>query len=256
MKNLFRYILLIVVMGLSSCKEDFLNLTPETFLSSASFFTNKAQFDQAVAGAYEPMRAVVRANIFMDEMRSDNTFFTRYGADRGMDLAVESLALFTDDANASTRPSSFSSLYTTDYVGVSRANTILSRLNSSSLSQPDKDDISGQALFLRAFYYYNLVQHFGKVPLQLKELASPDDAFKPRNSVDEVYAQIVTDLKAAIPLLPVATTFPQSGKASKGAAKMLLAYCYMSQPAKDYPAAEAELKDITNMSYDKLCKCI
>jgi hypothetical protein len=67
--------------------------------------------------------------------------------------------------------------------------------------------------------------------------------------VDEVYTQIVTDLKAAIPLLPVVTSFPQSGRASKGAAKMLLAYSYMSQPTKNYPAAETELLDITHMNY-------
>ena len=243
---------MIILIGLSSCSNDFLDLTPESQLSSSSFFVDKAQFDQALASAYGPLRSVVHASIFMDEMRSDNTFFTRYSANRGFETSTESLALFLDDANSAATPNSPGNLYAIDYSGIARVNTILGQLESAELTQQEKDEISGEALFLRAFYYYNLVQHFGAVPLQLEEVNSPDEAFKPRNSVEEVYAQVVNDLKVAIPLLPVAATFPQSGKATKGAAKMLLAYSYMSQPTKDYSAAETELKDITNMNYSLL----
>jgi starch-binding outer membrane protein, SusD/RagB family len=53
-------------------------------------------------------------------------------------------------------------------------------------------------------------------------------------------------------LLPTVTTFPQTGRASKGAAKMLLAYVYMTQPAPDYPKAEQELRDVVAMNYGLL----
>tara|TARA_R110002050_G_scaffold286121_1_gene436234 strand:- start:17365 stop:18921 length:1557 start_codon:yes stop_codon:yes gene_type:complete len=252
MKNLTRYILLIVIASMSSCSDNFLNLPPETYLGSSSFFTDKAQFDQALTAAYEPLRAVVHASIYMDEMRSDNTFYTRYSANRGFETSTESLALFLDDENSAATPNSPGNLYQINYIGIARINTILAQLESDILSPEEKNEILGQALFLRAFYYYNLVQHFGEVPLQLEELNSPEDAFKPRNSVDEVYMQIVEDLRTSIPILPVVTSFPQSGRASKGAAKMLLAYSYMSQPNKDYPGAEAELRDITSMNYSLL----
>jgi len=72
-----------------------------------------------------------------------------------------------------------------------------------------------EALFLRAFYYYDLVQHYGGVPLQLVEVTDVAGAFLPRSSADDVYAQIIKDLDSAIPLLPVAKTFPQSGKATQ-----------------------------------------
>ena len=252
MKILTKYYLLIISTGILSCSDDFLDLTPETYLSSSSFYMDKAQFDQSLIAAYEPLRSVVHANIFMDEMRSDNTFFTRYSANRGFETSTESLALFLDDENSAATPNSPGNLYAINYTGIARANTILSKLEGSDIEQPEKDEILGQALFLRAFYYFNLVQHYGPVPLHLEEINSPEEAFKPRNSLEEIYAQIVDDLTSAMPVLPVVTSFPQSGRASKGAAKMLLAYAYMTKPSPMYEQAEAELKDITNMSYSLL----
>ena len=95
------------------------------------------------------------------------------------------------------------------------------------MSQAAKDIILGESYFLRAYYYYDLVTHYGGVPLQLVEVTSEAGAFLPRNSVDEVYTQIIADLTNAIPLLPIPSTFQQTGRATQGAAKMLLAYAYM-----------------------------
>jgi hypothetical protein len=247
-----KYLLIIVIASLFACKKDFLNLVPKTSLSSASFFKDKGQFNQALIAAYVPLRTVVHTGIYMDEMRSDNTFFTRYNANRGLETSTESLAEFLDDANSSAQQNSPGNRYGNDYSGIAMVNTVLTRLPGADFAQSAKDSISGEALFLRAFYYYDLVQHYGGVPLQLEEITAPDQAFKPRNTAEEVYAQIVKDLVAAIPILPKVTVFPQSGRASQGAAKMLLAYTYMSQTTKNYAGAEAELLDITKMSYSLL----
>ena len=233
------YFVVIIVIGLSSCKKDYLNLVPPTALSEASFFKNKQQYDQALVAAYNNLRTVVHTGFYMDEMRSDNTFFTRYNANRGLETSTEALAEFLDDANSSAEPNSPGNRYGNAYSGIAKVNSILTRLETSDLSQAAKDSLSGEALFLRAFYYYDLVQHYGGVPLQLKELKLAEEAFQPRNTAEEVYAQIVADLNSAIPLLPVVTSFPQSGRASQGAAKMLLAYAYMSQPTRDYAACRS-----------------
>jgi hypothetical protein len=244
--------ILLAALGLASCKKDTLNLVPQTSLSSATFFKNAAEFNQALTGAYTNLRGVAFMGIYMDEMRSDNTFFTIYSADRGTSTSAEAFAEFIDNNISSQEPNSPGNRYGNDYSGISKANTVLSRLAKSSLAQADKDQISGEALFLRAFYYYDLVQHYGGVPLQLEEVTTVDGAFLPRNTTDEVYNQVVTDLNKAIPLLPVAKTFPQTGKATQGAAKMLLAYAYMSKPTKEYAKAEAALLDITKMNYGLL----
>lgn len=87
----------------------------------------------------------------------------------------------------------------------------------------------------------------------LEEVQNEADAFKAKSSAEEVYNQIITDLTEAITLgLPVPSKFPQSGRATMGAAKMLRAYAYMSQPDRNYPAAEQDLKDITKMNYTLL----
>ncbi len=244
----FTYILLIIT-GLVSCKKEVLNLVPQTSLSSASFFKNADQFNQALTGAYTNLRGVAFMGIYQDEMRSDNTFFTFYSADRGTSSSVEAMAEFIDNNLSSQNNNSAGNRYGNDYSGIAKVNTILDKLENSALTQADKDQIAGEALFLRAFYYYDLVQHFGGVPLQLQEVADVNGAFLPRNSVDEVYTQIINDLDKAIPILPIAKTFPQTGRATQGAAKMLIAYCYMSKPAKEYAKAEAALLDITKMNY-------
>ena len=247
MKN--KLLIIFIAIGLYSCNKDFLNLVPKTSLSSASFFKDQLEFEQALNAAYLPLRQVARIGIYQDEMRSDNTFFSIYFANRGL-TTPEGWSEFLTKSTSDAEPNTPGSRWGNDFSGIARVNTILGRIEPmENISQGAKDSISGQALFLRAFYYYDLVQHYGGVPLQLAEIKSTEEAFQPRNTVEEVYAQVVTDLTAAIPLLPVATTFPQSGKASKGAAKMLLAYTYMSQPTKEYAKAEAELLDITKMNY-------
>lgn len=232
----------------TSCSNDFLNLVPPTSQSSASFYQTVGQFEQATVAAYTNMRGIAFMGIFMDEMRSDNTFYTRYPADRGLFTSAESYPEFRDNSLA-TQSNTPGNRYGNAYQGISKANTILTRLEVASLSAEEKDRFSGEALFLRAFYYYDLVQHFGGVPLHITEITDSEQAFAPRATAAEVYDQIIADLNTAIPLLPIATTFPQSGRASKGAAKMLLAYAYLSKPEKEAGKATTELLDITGMNY-------
>lgn len=222
-----------------------MELAPQNNLSAATFFKTEAQFDQALVGAYEQLRGIVTPGTFMDEMRSDNTFFTYYAPDRGPANWVEDIILFRDNPQTTVT----NSRYRTDFSGIARTNAILDRIKDADLSDEAKARISAQAQFLRAFYYFDLVTHYGGVPLHIKDVLSVDEAFLPRASVEEVYAQIIADASAAIPNLPVAASFPQSGRATKGAGKMLLAYAYMSKPQREYDKAEIELRDITQMNY-------
>jgi hypothetical protein len=240
-------------IGLISCNKD-LNLVPLTNLSSASYFQDRSQFQQAVNGAYTNLRTVAFTGIYMDEMRSDNTFFTYYAADRGTETSAEAMTEFLDNNISSQEPNNPGNRYGNDYAGIAKVNTVLSRLKNSNpgLSQGAIDSLTGEALFLRAYYYFDLVTHYGGVPLQVEEVTSAEGAFLPRNTDVEVYGQIITDLLAAVPKLPVATVFPQPGRATKGAAEMLLAYAYMQKPAKEYAKAEAALLDITKMNYSLL----
>lgn len=250
MKRKLLYILLPALIWLGSCKEDFLDLSPETSITSASFYKTATHFDQALNASYVAMRAIALNGIFMDEMRSDNTFFTIYTGDRGPYLTTEVLAEFLEDASTSTwLPNRYNGVYS----GISRVNTILSRIDGSQMSDAEKKSVQAEAKFLRAFYYFDLVQHWGPVPLMLNEVTTEAEAFQPNSTVEAIFDQIIKDASEAIQLgLPVASTFPQSGRATMGAAKMLLAYAYMTKPTKEYAKAETALLDITKMNYGLL----
>ncbi|MGF7232901.1 RagB/SusD family nutrient uptake outer membrane protein [Arachidicoccus sp.] len=249
MTKKYFYLTMIIALSLISCKKSFLTLSPPTSLTSSTFYQTEDQFEQALNAAYVPLRGLVHAAIYMDEMRSDNTFFTRYAANRGFETSTECLPEFLDNSTSSAQQNSPGDRYSIAYSGIAYVNVILDHLSQSKLASSFKDSIAGEALFLRAFYYYDLVTHYGGVPLQLTEITNPQQAFQPRDSVVTVYAQIIKDLQQAIPKLSIPTTFPQSGRATQGAAKMLLAYAYMSEPQKEYAKAESALLDITKMHY-------
>lgn len=247
MKNLITIFLFLGLSLLLSCnKKDLLELAPQTNQSSATFFQSEQHFNQALTGIYAMLRSLPTYGVFMDEMRSDNTFFTFFPGDRSRALHEEAIAQFVDDDRASHTINRYSN----NYIGISRANTLLSRITHfDDIKEVTKKGIIAEALFLRSFFYFDLVTHYGGVPLQLEDVTSVDGVFLPRATADEVYSQIVKDLAASISDLPVADKFPQSGRVTKGAAKMLLAYVYMSKPVRDYEKAGQELMDIVNMNY-------
>ncbi|MDR2919766.1 MAG: RagB/SusD family nutrient uptake outer membrane protein [Tannerella sp.] len=249
MKRILLYIFLGAI-GLTSCSEDFLNVYPETSVSSETFYKTADHFDQALVASYEKMRSIALRGLIMDEMRSDNAFYTMYSGDRGPYLTTEVISLFLDDE---TTGNWVSDRYNDVYSGISRVNTVLSRMDASSLTDGEKNAVRAEALFLRAFYYFDLVTHWGGVPLMLEEVKTETDAFVPNSTVEEVYNQILADVNEAISIgLPVASSFPQTGRATMGAAKMLRAYTYISKPSREYAKAEQDLLDITNMNYGLL----
>lgn len=242
-------LLTLLAFAAFSCKKDFIDLSPEDQISGATFYQTEAQFRQALVAAYTPLRDLLDNDFYTGEMRSDNTHYEFYQVNRGTAYVQrENIADFTDDpTNAYTN-----AVYFHCYRGISRANIIIERINGGTLTDAAKNDILGQAGFLRAFNYFKLVRYFGAVPLFLKEVTKAEDAFLPRSSVENVYAQIVADAKDAISKLanPAFTAGKQSGQATKGAATMLLAEVYMTQ--KKYADAETLLATLPAMGYGLL----
>src|SRR5258708_6252878 len=199
MKNILFYIILAAAVGLGSCKKNFLEKTPPTSLSSASFYKDLNQFQQALNASYTPLRTVVNASIYQDEMRSDNTFFSIYFANRGLS-SQEGYAEFMDDALATAVPNSPGDRWTADYQGISMINTILGQITTvTGISQGAKDSVSGEALFLRAYYYYDLVTHYGGVPPHLSEISRACAAIHTRSEQGEGCTSIDTARAAAPP---------------------------------------------------------
>lgn len=246
MKN-FKIIISIFIVSCfySACSDNFLNLSPEGNLNEDIFFKSPDDFEQALVGAYEPLRGISDIAYLMDECRSDNARFFYYAKDRGGNNTeiMTSYITSTDNGILLDR-------YSTAFVGVSRANTILDRIVEENFTDMAvKNRIIGEAKTLRAHYYFDLVRKFGGVPLFLSEVTVPGQAYLPRASVDEVYAQIITDLEDAISLLPN-PTFASSdiGRVNKGVASTELATVYLT--LRDYPNAINHLEAVTTMGYE------
>lgn len=238
--------LLIAALALTAtaCKKDFISLLPEDTLPEVNFYQTDAQLQAAAIAAYVPLRDVLANDYFASEMHADNTHYQPAPNNRGSaNIFRESGADWNNDGTNDY----INSIYFHSYTGISRANMLIGRIpGAKSATDAGKAKADGQAKFLRALNYFKLVRLFGGVPLYLTEVTEADEAFLPRASVEEVYAQIIADCKDAIAELPV-PAFPQTGEATKGSATVLLADVYVT--LKRYDEAEVLLNTLPAMGY-------
>ena len=242
MKKSYIITLLLSCGLLGSCKEDFLSIVPETQLSSATFFTKEADFQQAVNAAYVPLRTIFNDRAWLlGEMHSDNTYYGRnplFGAtEQQEDIADFALP----EANGVTSNTHVLNQYRQDYLIIARTNQILSLIDNVEFGADSKNNIKGQALFLRAFAYFELARYFGKVPLHLTPVTNRSEAALPLASEEDIYNQIIKDASEAVNLLPPKST-QEAGRATSGAARTLLANVYIVQ--KKWAEAEKLLKEV------------
>src|SRR5581483_3498897 len=244
MKSIYTILALIALTGVS-CKKSFINLTPKSSYSDANYFQNTQQVGAAVTAAYAPLRDVFTTDYLMCEMRSDNTIYQSFLSNRGTAYTDrENLCEFMDAATDSYTASEWHYCYQV----ISRANIVISRLPGvASIPTDTAAQFDGQCKFLRALMYFKLVRLFGAVPLFVKEVKTPEQAFLPRTPADQVYAQIVADCNDAIRELPAPAKFPQTGAATKGSATVLLAD--VDVYLKKYDSAVILLNTLPAMGY-------
>ena len=233
----------LVLLSLNSCK-DFLEVKPKNFVSSNNFFQTEADFTQAVNATYAPLRNVYNSAYITGEMRSDNTHYIYNNANRG-NLVREEIADFIDNPTAEPVLNKWSG----NYRIISYANEVLSRIEAGPLGEDLKKNLKGQALFLRALAYFDLVQYFGDVPLVLSPTAGSSDeiinitATMARAPIADVYAQLIKDAQEAATLLPLKAQ-QEKGRATAGAAQTLLGNVYIV--LKQWAPAETELRKVVS----------
>ncbi|TDB60433.1 RagB/SusD family nutrient uptake outer membrane protein [Arundinibacter roseus] len=229
--------------ALASCDtEDFLTITPETALSSATFFKTEADFQQAVNGAYVPLRAIHNGpSMLLSEQHSDNARYVRnilFGATENQG----NLADFNvPTANGITTNSHVLNVYRQNYQIIARTNQILALIDGVDMPAASKNNLKGQALFLRALAYFDLVRYFNRGPLHLTPVAERSAAALPLATGEALYAQVIKDAQEALTLLPPKSV-QEAGRATSGSAGALLANVYMIQ--KKWAEAEAVLRTI------------
>ena len=235
-----KIVILFLTLALVSCQNKFLELTPDTNGSAGNFYRTKDQFLQAINSAYSPLQGIQNNTMWLfGEVRSDNTSYQLNTGDRS-GTSREEIDEFRDiDQNPNLQ-----TFFNSSYLGIGRCNLLLTKIQTATFDQASRSQIEGEARFLRAYYYFNLTRIFGDVPLVLKEVTTPEEAFTTAVRVPEaqILTTLIDDFKVAITKLPAKYAVSDIGRATSGAAKALLGEVYMSQ--KNYTAAADILKSI------------
>jgi len=216
---------------------DFLELEPEHQISEGSFYQNANDFETALIGSYSGLQNLHNtALVYIGELTTDNAQI------QWTSPTVSEVEL--DEVNFTPANGFLNSVWSISFTTVSRSNNILSRLDNVDINESVKNQIRGEALFLRAYGYFNLVRIFGPVPIVDNAFRSPAEinAYDmSRKPVDQVYGLIEQDLTQAATLLEGVENLGKS-RASTGAAKTLLGKVYLTK--QEYGQAATVLKEV------------
>ncbi|GHB57270.1 RagB/SusD family nutrient uptake outer membrane protein [Persicitalea jodogahamensis] len=226
----------------SACNSKFLEIFPETELSSPVFFKTEADFQQAVNATYVPLRDIVNSRAWLlGEMHSDNTYYARnplFGATEQQEDIADFAIPTADGLTTNTH---VLNQYRLDYDIIARANQVLVLIDDVDFDATSKANLKGQAQFLRAYAYFELVRYFGRAPLHLTPVANRQEAAAELANTEQLYAQIEKDALAATTGL-FAKSKQEPGRVTSGSAKTLLANVYIQQ--KKWAQAEPLLRDV------------
>ena len=233
-------ILLTAVAGLTACQKDFLELKPLSQPNVDNFYTTSNDFNNAVNGAYDALQSSTQYggdyNTII-ETRSDNVLDNDPSSGSGLRYNIDR---FIEPTTNSVLRDTWGSLYT----GINRCNLILDKIDAIPMDATLKARYKGEAQFIRALSYFNLVRLWGKVPLVLTAGTTTEARSYTRNEIADVYAAIEKDLTAAATGLPVSYTGNDIGRATSGSAKGLLGKVYVTE--KKYDLAVNTLKELVN----------
>lgn len=220
----------------SSCS-DFLEQNPQTDLSENDFYKTADDILSAVNGAYSSLQeGDIYGNWYVfGEIPSDNTRNQLSGS-------VTTQNEF-DQFYIDTQNSMIANFWKAAYKVINRTNTILGRIDGIEINTELTNRYKLECKFIRALMYFNLVRVYGDVPLVLKEISISESYDILREPKENVYNQIIADLKEAQDL-PVSYSTAEDGRATQGAAKALLANVYMT--LHKYAEAETILAEIIN----------
>ncbi|MDN3546939.1 RagB/SusD family nutrient uptake outer membrane protein [Mucilaginibacter aquaedulcis] len=220
------YLSLLILFTLSSSCKKFLVEKTNGILTPDNYYNNAQQIRAAVDGAYLGLNSpfatgigVATSSVFSLEYitgycqrprpsgNEDNQFIQL----AGIDQANGALATW----------------WTSSYYPIENCNSIIANVSKTSvIAEPIKNNFLAEAYFLRAYYYFQLVRLYGRVPLKTTPTTSLDNTQLERSSIDDIYKQIVTDLTTAEQAGLNWTD--KTGHVSKGAIKSLLAKVYIT----------------------------
>lgn len=227
---------LLTALALGACHDELLNPVPESVLTTVNAFNTANDLNLAVLGVYANYQDRLPRDYELMEAGTDNMYVVYAQTAPGIE-EIGVLAVSEDNPKINT-------FWKSAYNGIFRANSVLANIDRPSDYDPgEKEKYTGEAKFMRALLYFDLVRVFGGVPEVTTVLTNEQARTTPRATEDKIYELIISDLEDAIPLLP-APTATQVGRASRAAAEALLAKVYVYR--KNYTAARPLLESVLN----------
>jgi len=203
---------------------DFLKEDLQGTFSSATFYKSQSDAIVALTGVYNSVAFVNTMNqlwVFGDVASDD--------AVKGGLSGDQSDIQYIDQFNYVRTNTVLANVWQYYYEGISRANYLLYYAPSINMDEAAKNRILGEAKFLRAYFYFNLVNIYGDIPLKLLPPLSSAEINVPKSSAADIYKQIESDLSDASRVLPKVYSTSDVGRATKGAAFGLLARVHLYQ---------------------------
>lgn len=227
MKNMIKNTIQLFLFGLlficgSGCKK-FLEEPDRSNFTMENYFTKPEHAESAVNSIYESLRPVTGGGFngapWMMLEFATGLANTELGQAQSS-INVRNLVNNADNEYGNT-------WWVSSYRGIGNANLAIAKIPGISMDEALKKKYLGEAYFLRAYYYYNLVRIFGKVPLIVQPVSLTSETLYPDPATEEtIYKQIVDDLTTAessgLPFTDV------SGRVSLGAVKSLLSSVYLT----------------------------
>lgn len=247
MKKLIYSTILILFVSVG-CSNDFTEVAPVGVLESSTFFLSESNADEAIIGLYDLMQYNYAKDwssaFFLKQLPGDAA-----NAGGGNSTDQQQLQDIDDYVNISISNPSIQSVWNLYYTAIALANTIINEVEAGTLS--NKELILAEAKFMRAWCYFELTTMWGDVPLRLVNPTeiSPEAFAIPKSTRAEIYAQVESDLAAAIAGLPDKSAVSNNFRVSKGAAQATLAkvLIFQGRNAEAIPLFEAV---ISNAAHD------
>jgi hypothetical protein len=240
MKNRISIIFLAFITMLSSCSKSFIEKTPVSTVTIDALYKTDKDYQDAIIGIYQSLRNQYQNMWQFGDLRGDDVWIqvTNQPSSTGVDV----FSLNSSDALLNNTWANY-------YIAINRANNILTRIADADPAViKNKDRFTGEAKFLRALAYFDLVRIFGDVQMITAVPTIAETLATPRTPAATVYNEvIIKDLLDAGAKLPIAYTGTEVGRATRGAAKAILGKVYLT--VKDFPKAEAVLQELTSAPY-------
>ena len=232
MRRIRNFTILSVMLMVTSCSDDFIELAPISEGNAENFYQTNEDFEAAIIATYSNLQSPSQYGsndtrfggsfYALMEVRADDASDGDASSGAGRDIF--DIDTFFDNPLSSVIEDAWLGIFKTIY----DANAIISRLNDANIDTASKTQYESEARFLRALSYFNAVRLWGDVPVILEDISPQEAQALSRDNVAAVYAAIEADFEYAAQNLP--SSFPgQEGRATSGAASAFLGKALLTQ---------------------------